>query len=64
MDQGPVDEIPEEELVTTGNRSHDFTEGECSTMFLRVREAGGASYDNADHVQSKRDRVVLWDRIV
>lgn len=64
MDQRPVDEIPEEELVTTGNRSHNVTEGERSTMFFRVREAGGASHDNADHVQSKRNRIVLWDGMV
>lgn len=56
----PVDEVPKEELVTTGDRGSQVTKGESSRVVLSVSPAVGAGDDDGNHVQSECNGKVLY----
>ena len=59
VDQRPVNEVSEEELVTTGDRRSQVTESESRCMIFGISPAVSTSDHDSDHVQNKCNREVL-----
>ena len=62
MNERPVDEVPQEEFVTTGDRCSQVTEGKSGRVVLSVSPAVSAGDNDGNHVQSECDGKVLRER--
>ena len=59
MDERPVDEVPQKELVTTSDRCRQVTKGQCGGMLLSIPPVVGTGDNDTNHVESKCDAEVL-----
>ena len=59
MDQRPVQEVTNEELVAAGDRGGDVTKSHRSTVRVRILEFAASGYYYADHVESESQRIQL-----
>jgi hypothetical protein len=59
MYKRPIQEVSNEELVTTCNRRHDVTKGHGSTVSISISELATGSHHYAYHVQDECDGVKL-----
>lgn len=59
LNDGPVDKVPQEELVSTGNRDCEVPQSDRSPVFLGVWPVTAGRHHDADHVNDERDTEIL-----
>lgn len=63
MHERPVQEVTNEELIATGDRGSDITEGEGSTVRFSVRELVAGGDNDGDNVKDECEGVELRERL-
>ena len=53
MNEWPVEEVPDEELVTTSNGGSDVSQRHCGSVVLRVRELATGSYHYTNNIKNE-----------
>ncbi len=55
----PVEEVPNEELITAGDGRGDVTKSQSGTVCLSIGELAASSNDYANHIKNKGSCVKL-----